>query len=327
MSSGRISRQGGRVIEVKELTKMHGGRAAVDRLSLTAVPGTVTAVLGPAGAGKTSALRLMLGLDSPTAGTVAVGGVPLRGRPRSPHQVGALPEAAALPGRRTARAFLRALARAHGIGSGRVAEVLAETGLAQEPRRRVATYSPAMRQRLRIAAALLGDPPVLLLDEPLAGLDAEGVRWARRLLHTLAAQGRTVAITGEHAAEAADTADRIVVLGRGRVVAAQSADEFAARGAAAWVVVGTACGAELAAVLAAEGATVVRAGLSGPGRLAVAGMTAERVGALATEHGIVVLELDTRKPSLEEVLHELAAGARGYGRPGEDGHGPGRELA
>ncbi|MFJ6758736.1 ABC transporter ATP-binding protein [Streptomyces sp. NPDC091273] len=205
------------MIEVKELTKMHGGRAAVDRLSLTAVPGTVTAVLGPAGAGKTSALRLMLGLDSPTAGTVAVGGVPLRGRPRSPHQVGALPEAAALPGRRTARAFLRALARAHGIGSGRVAEVLAETGLAQESRRRVATYSPAMRQRLRIAAALLGDPPVLLLDEPLAGLDAEGVRWARRLLRTLAAQGRTVAITGERAAEAADTADRIVVLGRGRV--------------------------------------------------------------------------------------------------------------
>ncbi|WP_327418867.1 ABC transporter ATP-binding protein [Streptomyces sp. NBC_01233] len=315
------------MIEVKELTKMHGGRAAVDRLSLTAGPGTVTAVLGPAGAGKTSALRLILGLDSPTAGTVAVGGVPLRGRPRSPHQIGALPEPAALRGRRTAGACLRALARAHGIGAGRVAEVLAETGLAREPRRRVATYSPAMRQRLRIAAALLGDPPVLLLDEPLAGLDAEGVRWARRLLRTLAAEGRTVAITGERAAEAADTADRIVVLGRGRVVAAQSADEFAARGAAARVVVGTARGAELAAVLAAEGATVVRAALSGRGRLAVTGMTAEHVGALATEHGIVLLELDTRRPSLEEVLHELAAGAREYGHPGEDGHGPAREIA
>ncbi|MEU7729307.1 hypothetical protein AB0B78_29340 [Streptomyces sp. NPDC040724] len=179
----------------------------------------------------------------------------------------------------------------------------------------MATYSPALRQRLRIAAALLGDPPVLLLDEPLAGLDAEGVRWARRLLRAPAAEGRTVAITGERAPEAADTADRIVVLGRGRVVAAQSADEFAARGAAARVVVGTPRGAEPAAVLAAEGATVVRAGLSGPGRLAVTGMTAERVGALATEHGIVVLELDTRRPSLEEVLHELADGAGGCGRP------------
>ncbi|MFD9366111.1 ABC transporter ATP-binding protein [Streptomyces sp. NPDC060020] len=298
------------MIEVKELTKMHGGRPAVDRLSLTAGPGTVTAVLGPAGSGKTSALRLILGLDSPTAGTVTVCGVPPRGRPRSPHQIGALPEPAALPRRRTGRAFLRALAREHGIGSGRVAEVLAETGLSREPRRRVATYSPAMRQRLRIAAAMLGDPPVLLLDEPLAGLDAEGVRWARRLLRTLAAQGRTVAITGERAAEAADTADRIVVLGRGRVVAAQTSDEFAARGAAARVVVGTTHCAELAAVLAAAGATVVRARLSGAGRLAVTGMTAERVGALATEHGIVVLELDTRRPSLEEVLDELAAGAR-----------------
>ncbi|WP_051837119.1 ABC transporter ATP-binding protein [Streptomyces sp. NRRL F-2580] len=320
------------MIEVKELTKMYGGRPAVDRLSLTAGPGTVTAVLGPAGSGKTSALRLILGLDSPTAGTVTVCGVPPRGRPRSPHQIGALPEPAALRGRRTARAFLRALAREHGIGSGRVAEVLAETGLSREPRRRVATYSPAMRQRLRIAVALLGDPPVLLLDEPLAGLDAEGVRWARRLLRTLAAEGRTVAITGERAAEAADTADRIVVLGRGRVVAAQSSDEFAARGAAARVVVGTPHCAELATVLAGEGATVVRARLSGAGRLAVTGMTAERVGALATEHGIVVLELDTRRPSLEEVLDELAAGARGYVRPGEDAHepgpaGPGREIA
>ncbi|MFF4432710.1 ABC transporter ATP-binding protein [Streptomyces sp. NPDC001513] len=312
------------MIEVKELTKMHGGRPAVDRLSLTAGPGTVTAVLGPAGAGKTSALRLILGLDSPTAGTVTVCGVPPRGRPRSPHQVGALPEPAALPGRRTAQAYLRALGREHGIGSGRVAEVLAETGLSREPRRRVATYSPAMRQRLRIAAALLGDPPVLLLDEPLAGLDAEGVRWARRLLRALAAEGRTVAITGERAAEAADTADRIVVLGRGRVIAAQSADEFTARGAAARVVVGSPRCAELAAVLAGEGASVVRARLSGAGRLAVTGMTAERVGALATEHGIVVLELDTRRPSLEEVLDELAAGARGDGRAGEDDRGPGR---
>ncbi|MFG2485381.1 MULTISPECIES: ABC transporter ATP-binding protein [Streptomyces] len=298
------------MIEVKELTRTHGGRTAVDRLSLTARPGAVTAVLGAAGAGKTSALRLILGLDSPTAGTVTVCGVPLRGRPRSPHQVGALPEPAELRGRRTAGAMLGALARAHGIGAGRVAEVLAETGLAQEPWRRVRTYSPAMRQRLRIAMALLGDPPVLLLDEPLAGLDAEGVRWARRLLRALAAQGRTVAITGDRAAEMAETADRIVVLDRGRTVLAQSAAEFTARSAAARVVVGTPHPTELAAVLAGAGATVVRARLSGPGRLAVTGMTAERVGALATEHGIVILELDTRRPTLEEVLGELCAGSR-----------------
>ncbi|MFG2988106.1 ATP-binding cassette domain-containing protein [Streptomyces sp. NPDC048257] len=298
------------MIEVKELTKTHGDRTALDGLSLTAPPGAVTAFLGAAGAGKTSALRLILGLDSPTAGTVAVCGVPLRGRLRSPHQVGALPEPAALRGRRTAGALLGALARAQGIGADRVAEVLAETGLSQEPRRRVGTYTPAMRQRLRIAVALLGDPLVLVLDEPLAGLDAEGVRWARRLLRALAAQGRTVAITGDGAAEMTETADRIVVLDRGRTVLAQSAAEFAARSAAARVVVGTAHRAELAAVLTGEGAKVVRARLSGPGRLAVTGMTAERVGALATEHGIVILELDTRRPSLEEVLGELCADGR-----------------
>ncbi|MFG2233063.1 ABC transporter ATP-binding protein [Streptomyces sp. NPDC048723] len=297
------------MIEVKELTRTHGDRTAVDRLSLTARPGAVTAFLGAAGAGKTSALRLILGLDSPTAGTVAVCGVPLRGRPRSPHQIGALPDPAGLRGRRTAGAVLGALARAHGIGAGRVAEVLAETGLAQEPRRRLGTYSPAMLQRLRIAVALLGDPPVLL-DEPLAGLDAEGVRWARRLLRALAAQGRTVAITGDRATEMAETADRIVVLDRGRTVLAQSAAEFTARSAAARVVVGTPHRAELAAVLTDGGATVVRAGLSGPGRLAVNGVTAERVGALATEHGIVILELDTRRPTLEEVLGELCAASR-----------------
>ncbi|MFD9478744.1 ATP-binding cassette domain-containing protein [Streptomyces nojiriensis] len=263
----------------------------MDRLSLTARPGAVTAFLGAAGAGKTSALRLILGLDSPTAGTVAVCGVPLRGR-------------------RTAGAVLGALARAHGIGAGRVAEVLAETGLLQEPRRRVGTYSPAMLQRLRIAVALLGDPPVLLLDEPLAGLDAEGVRWARGLLRALAAQGRTVAITGDRAAEMAGTADRIVVLDRGRTVLAQSAAEFTARSAVARVVVGTPHRAELAAVLTDGRATVVRAGLSRPGRLAVTGMTAERVGALATEHGIVILELGTRRPALEEVLGELCAASR-----------------
>ncbi|MFE1869494.1 ABC transporter ATP-binding protein [Streptomyces sp. NPDC059496] len=298
------------MIEVKELTRTHGDRTAVDRLSLTARPGAVTAFLGAAGAGKTSALRLILGLDSPTAGTVAVCGVPLRGRPRSPHQVGALPDPAGLRGRRTAGAVLGALARAHGIEASRVAEVLTETGLAQEPRRRVGTYSPAMRQRLRIAGALLGDPPVLLLDEPLAGLDAEGMRWARRLLRALAAQGRTVAITGDRAAEMAETADRIVVLDRGRTVLAQSAAEFTARSAAPRVVVGAARHVELAAVLTDGGAAVVRARLSGPDRLAVTGMTAERVGALATEHGIAILELDTRRPSLEEVLGELCAGSR-----------------
>ncbi|MFJ7586583.1 ABC transporter ATP-binding protein [Streptomyces sp. NPDC097617] len=303
------------MIEVKELTKTHGDRTAVDRLCLTARPGAVTALLGAAGAGKTSTLRLILGLDSPSAGTVAVGGVPLRGRPRSPHQIGSLPDPAELPGRRTAGAWLGALARAHGIGAGRVAEVLAETGLSREPRRRVATYSPAMRQRLRIAVALLGDPPVLLLDEPLAGLDAEGVRWARRLLRSLAAQGRTVVITGDRAAQTAQTADRIIVLDRGRRVLAQSAAEFAARGAAARVVVGTPRRGELAAVLTGGGASVVRASRSGPGRLAVTGMTAERVGALATEHGIVILELDTRKPTLEEALAELCAGPRVVSAP------------
>ncbi|MFE9630017.1 ATP-binding cassette domain-containing protein [Streptomyces sp. NPDC006463] len=261
------------MIEVRELTKRYGTRAAVDRLSFTAGPGTVTALLGPAGAGKTSALRLILGLD-PTAGT-ANGGRRPAARSSAQPAPGRLPAGAetALHGRRMAGALLSAPAREQGARPGRVAEVLAETGLAREPRRRVRTYSPAMLQRLRIAAALLGDLPCCSSTNPSAG-------WTPK-----ACGGRTGCCglwppragrswSPGSAGEIAGTADRLVVLGRGRLVAALSGDGFAARRAAARVVVGSPRGADLAAVLRGRGATVVRSGAAGRERLAVTGMTA-----------------------------------------------------
>ncbi|MER5372988.1 ABC transporter ATP-binding protein [Streptomyces sp. NPDC002553] len=295
------------MIEVSELTKRYGDKTAVDRLSFTVRPGQVTGFLGPNGAGKSTTLRMILGLEEPGSGTATVGGTPFRRRPRGLRHVGALLDAGEVHGGRSARAHLWALARGNGIARRRVDEVLAEVGLSEAAGRRVGGYSLGMRQRLGIAAALLGDPPVLVFDEPVNGMDPEGVHWARGLFRRLASEGRTVFLSSHLMSEMENTADRLVVIGRGRLIAAESAGEFAARGARRGVVVSTPRSDELAALLTAAGASVEPEGPAGCGRLAVSGLAADRIGTVALEHRIRVDELTTRTASLEEVFMELTA--------------------
>ncbi|GAB7187191.1 ATP-binding cassette domain-containing protein [Kitasatospora sp. Ki12] len=310
------------MIEVNELTKHYGRgttvRAAVDRLTFTVRPGTVTGFLGPNGAGKSTTLRMVLGLNDPTAGTVTVDGRPFRGRPRGLRHVGALLDAGDVHGGRSARAHLRALARSNRIPDARVEEVLAEVGLAEAAGRRIRGYSLGMKQRLGIAGALLGDPPVLLFDEPLNGLDPEGVLWVRGLFRRLAAEGRTVFVSSHMMAEMEHTADRLVVIGRGRLIADESLAEFAARAGRATVTVRTAEPDRLAAVLTAAGATVrpgPEAALAGAGpddTLTVTGLDDRRIGELALENGLLLYALTTRGASLEEAFMTLTADSVEY---------------
>ncbi|MER5712318.1 ATP-binding cassette domain-containing protein [Streptomyces sp. NPDC002122] len=284
-------------------------RLAVDRLGFTVRPGRVTGFLGPNGAGKSTTLRLILGLNEPTSGTATVDGRRFRDLPRGLRHVGALLDAHDVHGGRTAEGHLAALARTNGLPRRRVGEVLDEVGLAEAARRRIGGYSLGMRQRLGIAAALLGDPPVLLFDEPVNGLDPEGVLWARGLFRRLAAEGRTVFVSSHLMSEMEHTADDLVVIGRGTLIAAESLAEFAARGSGGGVTVRTAdpaAAAGLAAALAREGATVRPPGGAG-GALTVTGMDADRVGALAFRSGVVLAELAVRASSLEDAFMELTA--------------------
>ncbi|MFF3559317.1 ATP-binding cassette domain-containing protein [Streptomyces sp. NPDC002574] len=305
------------MIEVDELTKRYGGTMAVDHLSFTVRPGQVTGFLGPNGAGKTTTLRMILGLEAPTGGAATVGGVPFRDHLRGLRHVGALLDANQVHGGRSAAAHPSALARSNRIPSRRVDEVLGEVGLADVARRRIGGFSLGMKQRLGIATALLGDPPVLMFDEPVNGMDPEGVLWVRRLFRRLAAEGRTVFLSSHLMSEMENTADQLVVIGRGRLVAAESVRDFAARGTFLGVVVGTPRATELTAVLVAAGASVEPQGPSGTGRLVVTGLPADRIGALALDHRIVLHELTTRTASLEEAFMELTADSVEYpaGRP------------
>jgi ABC-2 type transport system ATP-binding protein len=219
MLAGTRPGQHGRVIEVNELTKRYGQTAAVRDLTFTVRPGHVTGFLGPNGAGKTLTLRLILGLNTPTGGTVTIDGRPFRSHPRGLRHVGALLDAGDVHGGRTAGAHLSALARSNRIPPARVKEVLDAVGLADAARRRIRGFSLGMRQRLGIAATLLGDPPVLLFDEPLNGLDPEGVKWVRGLFRGLAAEGRTVFVSSHLMSEMEHTADQLIVIGRGRLLA------------------------------------------------------------------------------------------------------------
>ncbi|MDX3248310.1 ABC transporter ATP-binding protein [Streptomyces sp. ME18-1-4] len=300
------------MIEVRELTKRYGGKTAVDRLSFTVRPGQVTGFLGPNGAGKSTTLRMILGLDAPTAGTAAVSGVPFHRHPRGLRHVGALLDAGQVHGGRSATAHLSALARSNGIGRHRVGEVLQEVGLAEVANRRIGGFSLGMKQRLGIATALLGDPPVLMFDEPINGMDPEGVLWIRRLFRRLAAEGRTVFLSSHLMSEMENTADQLVVIGRGRLIAAEPLRDFAARGTRGSVVVGTPQAAELAAVLSAAGASVEPEGTAGAEKLAVTGLSADRIGALAFDHGIRLAELTTRTASLETAFMELTADSTDY---------------
>ncbi|MGA4838364.1 ABC transporter ATP-binding protein [Streptomyces sp. G45] len=291
------------MIEATALTKRFGGTTAVEDLTFTVRPGRVTGFLGPNGAGKSTTLRLILGLNDPTSGAVTVGGRPFRDRPRGLRHVGALLDAGDVHGGRTAVAHLAVLARANRVPRRRVDAVLADVGLTGAARRRVGGFSLGMRQRLGIAAALLGDPPVLLFDEPLNGLDPEGVLWVRGLFRRLADEGRTVFVSSHLMSEMEHTADDLVVIGRGRLIAAEPVSAFAARGTGSGVRVRTPRPADLARLLTAEGARVER---DGP-RLTVTGLDAARIGDLACRHSLPLHELAAREASLEDAFMELTA--------------------
>src|SRR5713226_5159113 len=217
------------MIEARGLTKRYGPAVAVDGLTFDVMPGRVTGFLGPNGAGKSTTMRLIIGLDAPTAGTVTVGGRPYAALRRPLFEVGAMLESAAVHPGRSARGHLLALARPHGTGRVRVDEVLRLAGLDAVARRRAGTFSLGMTQRLGIAAALLGDPGMLLLDEPVNGLDPEGIRWIRNLMKYLAAQGRTVLVSSHLISEMAYTADALIVIGRGRLLAQTTVAQLSAR--------------------------------------------------------------------------------------------------
>ncbi|MFG2127971.1 ATP-binding cassette domain-containing protein [Streptomyces sp. NPDC048751] len=300
------------MIEVSELSKRYGRKTAVDHLSFTVLPGQVTGFLGPNGAGKSTTLRMILGLEAPTTGGATVSGVPFRRHPRGLRHVGALLDAGQIHGGRSAAAHLSALARSNGIPRRRVEEVLQEVGLAEVANHRIGGFSLGMKQRLGIATALLGDPPVLMFDEPVNGMDPEGVLWVRRLFRRLAAEGRTVFLSSHLMSEMENTADQLVVIGRGRLIAAESLRDFAARSTRSSVVVGTPQATELAAVLTKAGASVEPEGSAGTEKLSVTGLSAARIGALAFENRIRLDQLTTRTASLEAAFMELTADSTEY---------------
>jgi ABC-2 type transport system ATP-binding protein len=291
------------MIEVDALTKRYRSVVAVDGLSFLVRPGCVTGFLGPNGAGKSTTMRVVLGLDAPTSGEARVGGRRYSALPHPMREVGALLDANAVHGGRSAFDHLCCLARTGGIGPRRVAALLELVGLAGAGRRRVGGFSLGMRQRLGIAAALLGDPGVLLFDEPVNGLDPEGVRWIRDLLRSFAAEGRTVLVSSHLMGEMALTADRLVVIGRGRLIADTSVRELADRFRRG-VLVRSPRAPELSLALEAAGA-VVRA--EPDGGLSVSGLEVAAIGDLAARRGIAVHEVTPRSASLEEAYLELTA--------------------
>lgn len=290
------------MIEVNGLTKRYGNTLAVDRLSFRVQPGVVTGFVGPNGAGKSTTMRMVLGLDRPSAGTATVAGRPYHQLVRPLRQVGAMLDASAVHPRRSAYNHLLALARSNGIARTRVGEVLDRVGLASVAGRQVRAFSLGMRQRLGIAAALLGDPPILLFDEPINGLDPEGIAWIRSLMRGLAAEGRTVFLSSHLMSEMEDTADRLVVIGRGRLVAETSVAEFVASGSRAEVRVVAPNADALTDVLARSGADVVR---QDPQVLVVSGMPAPRIGDLAAENGLTLHELTPQRARLEAAFMQL----------------------
>jgi ABC-2 type transport system ATP-binding protein len=292
------------VIEVNELTKRFGGVTAVDGLTFAVEPGRVTGFLGPNGAGKSTTLRMILGLNAPTRGTATVAGRPFRLAGAGLRLVGALLDAGDVHRGRSARAHLAALARSNGIGRDRVAAVLREVGLEDAARRRVGGFSLGMRQRLGIAAALLGDPPVLIFDEPINGLDVEGIAWARALFRRLAAEGRTVFVSSHMMSEVEHTADHLIVIGGGKLIADEPLERFAARATRQTVRVRTDEPERLARALAAQGAAVAT---EDERSLTVTGLTTLRIGQVAAEAGITVYEATATSSALEAAFMESTA--------------------
>ncbi|MEV4620833.1 ATP-binding cassette domain-containing protein [Asanoa sp. NPDC049573] len=297
------------MIEAVGLVKRYGNVTAVDGLSFTVPPGSVTGFLGPNGSGKSTTMRMILGLDAPDAGTVTVNARPYAAYRRPLHEVGALLDAKAVAPGRSAYHHLRWLALSNGIPRSRVDEVLRQVGLASAARQQVGGFSLGMAQRLGIAAALLGDPPVLIFDEPVNGLDPEGVAWIRGMLKSLAAQGRTVFLSSHLMSEMAVTADRLVVIGRGRLITQTSVADFLAAGRDNNIRVRCTENDSLAAMLVERGATVRR---EPDGALRVTDVTADEIGEVARVRGLGLLELSLQQMSLEQRYMELTRDTTDY---------------
>ena len=307
MSNAVMSGAG--TIEVDGLTKRFGPVTAVDDLSFTVRPGHVTGFLGPNGAGKTTTMRIILGLAAPTSGRALVGGRRYDALIRPLREVGSLLDATALHGGRTAWMHLASVARSNGIERPRVTEVLRLTGLEVVANRRVKGFSLGMKQRLGIAAALLGDPPVLMFDEPVNGLDPEGVRWIRGFFRELATQGRTVLVSSHLMSEMALTADHLIIIGRGKLLADMPTAALIESSGRGDVLLRSPQAAELAGLLTARGATVTR---QDDGALAVTGLDAAAIGDLAAAHGIALHALVPRQASLEDAYLDLTGESVDY---------------
>jgi ABC-2 type transport system ATP-binding protein len=308
--------RGPAMIEVDELVRRFGPVTALDGLSFAVRPGQVTGFLGPNGAGKTTTMRIILGLDAPTSGRALVGGRPYRGIIRPLHQVGALLDADAMHPGRSARAHVLSVAQSNGLGRRRVTEVLRLTGLESVADRRVKGFSLGMKQRLGIALALLGDPPVLMFDEPVNGLDPEGVHWVRQLFKSLAAEGRTVFVSSHLMSEMALTAEHLIIIGRGRLLADMPTAEFIQANARGDVLVRSPRPDDLARLLTAHGAI---AAPEGDGGLAVSGMGAAAIAGLAAGDGISVHELTPRHASLEQAYLDITKDSVEYHALGQSG--------
>ena len=297
------------MIDVNAISKTYGSHVALDALSFAVHPGVVTGFLGPNGAGKSTTMRVILGLDAPTSGHATVNGRAVSAHAAPMTQIGTLLEAKAVHPTRSARNHLRALAATTGISKRRVDEVLGLVGLEDVADRPAGKFSLGMGQRLGIACALLGDPETLMLDEPVNGLDPEGILWIRHLLKDLAAEGRTVFVSSHLMSEMALIAERFVIIGRGRLIADVTSTELQAMASAPTVHVRTPDAGRLRAAIAAEGVTVTGGGQD---TLEVAGTTAEAIGLAAATAGITLFELTPRRATLEEVFMELTHDAVEY---------------
>jgi len=290
------------MIEAQNLSKTYGDKTAVDDVSFTVRPGIVTGFLGPNGAGKSTTMRMIIGLDAPTAGSVTVNGKPYAAHRAPLHEVGALLEARSVHTGRTAYHHLRALAQTSGIPRSRVEEVIEMVGLTGVARKRAGGFSLGMGQRLGIASALLGDPATVILDEPVNGLDPEGIRWIRDLLKDLAAQGRTVFISSHLMSEMAVTAQHLIVIGRGKIIADESVDSFIAKASGNIVRVRATEPERLSALLTGPD-VAVRTGADGV--LEVVGLSSDQIGLAAGPAGIYLLELAPQQASLEDAFMDL----------------------
>jgi ABC-2 type transport system ATP-binding protein len=303
------------VIEARQLTKRYGDKMAVEGLDFTVRPGVVTGFLGPNGSGKSTTMRLIVGLDRPTAGSVTVNGRAYADHPAPLAEVGALLEARSIHTGRSARNHLLALAATHRIPARRVDDLLDLVGLADVAAQRVGNFSLGMGQRLGIASALLADPATVILDEPVNGLDPEGVRWVRTLLKGLAAEGRTVFVSSHLMAEMALTAEHVIVVGRGRLIADVETAQLL-KGAASTIVVRSPEATELRRELCGPDVTVTA---REPGLLEVRGASAEQVGETARRHGLAVYELRIENASLEDAFMSLTSDSVEYRAAALDG--------